>query len=66
MPLSQTVTANVINGRRVVKNLILKLLWKEMKCFCGSLLKKSLMTFRGKVPTSLHYKNALLLINKYF
>jgi 5'-methylthioadenosine phosphorylase len=61
-----TVTENVVNSRRVIKDLILKLSRREIKCPCGSSLKKSFMTSSDKVTASPHYKNVSLLIDKYF
>ncbi|BAV58870.1 S-methyl-5'-thioadenosine phosphorylase [Endomicrobiia bacterium] len=60
------VAANVANSRRVIKSLILKLSRREIKCSCGSSLKKSLMTSSDRVTVSPHYKNVSLLIDKYF
>jgi 5'-methylthioadenosine phosphorylase len=61
-----TVAANITNSRKVIKNLITKLSQREIKCFCNSSLKTSLMTSLDKVKQSPHYKNVALFIDKYY
>jgi 5'-methylthioadenosine phosphorylase len=62
----ETVVANIENSGKVVKDLIVKLSQREIKCTCSSSLEKSLMTSPDKVLSSPYYENVSLLIDKYY
>jgi 5'-methylthioadenosine phosphorylase len=61
-----TVLENVANSKRVIKNLILKLSNRKIKCSCKNSLKMSLMTSSDKAILSPYYKNVALLVDKYY
>jgi 5'-methylthioadenosine phosphorylase len=58
--------ANVANSKKVIKKLIVRLSQREIKCSCGSSLKRSLMTSPQKVISNPYYKNISLFIDKYY
>jgi len=62
----ETVIANIENSGKVVKDLVVKLSQREIKCMCGSSLEKSLMTSPDKVLSNPYYENVSLLIDKYY
>jgi len=62
----KTVTANIENSKKVIRNLVAKLSQREVKCACNSSLKTSLMTSPDKVLSSPYYRDIAILIDKYY
>ncbi len=61
-----TAAANVVNAKRIVKDIISKLAAREHKCGCHDALKTSIMTSPEKLLISPNYKNVALFLDKYF
>jgi 5'-methylthioadenosine phosphorylase len=58
-------SANVLNCKKIVKNLTEKLITREIKCSCSKSLQNAFMTSFDKIKESPNYESLSLFLNKY-
>ncbi|MCL2485723.1 MAG: S-methyl-5'-thioadenosine phosphorylase [Endomicrobia bacterium] len=61
-----TMTANITNAKRVVRDLAVKLSKREIKCSCCEALKTAIMTAPEKLLINPKYKDLALFLDKYY
>lgn len=63
--VTEVVKANVVNSKKIIKEIVTRLDKRGGDCSCRHSLKTSLMTARDKITTSAHYSKVSLLLGKY-
>ncbi|MDR1952063.1 MAG: S-methyl-5'-thioadenosine phosphorylase [Elusimicrobiota bacterium] len=62
----ETVKSNIVNSKKIIKDIVLKLADNKEDCPCRHSLETSIMTAGDRVCSSPHYKKVALFLDKYF